>query len=180
MFKKIGIIVFVLLSFNLAGCAGLGNMKEVAFQNKPEEDKATVNFVRRSVFMGDGAKSEVWDGESFVGTLGAGELLQYQVEPGEHLFMVELQNMWAVAQGNIEASKTYYLKLNLTGWSIILGAADALDDRIAEWKTMTTIAKDESKPKPVPEKYIVEARKVIKRVEDGNANVTRITEEHAL
>ena len=88
--------------------------------------------------------------------------------------------MWAVAQGNIEAGKTYYLKLNLTGWSIILGAADALDDRIAEWKTMTTIAKDESKPKPVPEKYIVEARKVIKRVEDGNANVTRITEEHAL
>ena len=44
---------------------------------------------------------------------------------------------------------------------------------------MTTIVKDEATSKPVPEKYVEEARGVLKRVADGNANVTRITEEHA-
>lgn len=180
MFKRFGIVAFVFLAMNLSGCAGLGNMKEVAFQNKPEENKATVNFVRRSVFMGDGAKSEVWDSEKFIGTLSAGELLQYQADPGEHLFMVNLQGSWAVAQGVLEAGRTYYLKMNLTGWSVILGAADATDERIAEWNTMTTVVKDETTSKPVPQKYIDEAKRTIKRVEDGNANVTHISEENAL
>tara|TARA_Y100000766_G_scaffold278810_1_gene286099 strand:+ start:727 stop:1362 length:636 start_codon:yes stop_codon:yes gene_type:complete len=180
MLKHLGMVSFLLIAFNLTGCAGLANMKEVEFQNAPTQNKATVNFVRRSVFMGDGVKGEVWDGESLVGTLPSGRLLQYQADPGEHTFMMNLQGNWAVAQGDLEAGKTYYLKLNLTGWGpIIIGAAVANDPRIDEWNEMTTIVKDEATSKPVPEKYVEEARGVLKRVADGNANVTRITEEHA-
>lgn len=180
MFKNIGMVSFLLLAFNLGGCAGLANMKEVQFQNMPEENKATVNFVRRSVFMGDGVKGEVWDSENLVGTLESGRLLQYQAEPGEHTFMMSLQGHWAVAQGDLEAGKTYYLKMNLTGWGpIIIGAADANDPRIEEWNEMTTVVKDEATSKPVPAEYVEEAKRLLKRVENGDANVTRITDQHA-
>lgn len=181
MIKQVGIIGFLLAAFSLGGCAGLANMKEVQFQNMPVENKATVNFVRRSVFMGDGAKAEVWDSENLVGTLAAGRLLQYQAAPGEHTFMMNLQGHWAVARGELVAGKTYYLKMNMTGWGpIIIGAADATDARIEEWNEMTTVVKDDMTSKQVPQKYVEEAKKVLMRIENGNANVTRITEQHAL
>ncbi|MDO6474670.1 hypothetical protein Q4520_04520 [Alteromonas sp. 1_MG-2023] len=180
MYKIIGMAAFLMLTLNLAGCAGLGNMKEIEFREAPEQNQATVNFVRRSIFMADGANSEVWDGDEFVGTLKAGTLIQYQTTPGKHTFMVSLQGHWAVAEGELEAGKSYYLKLNLTGWGpIILGVADSMDSRIEEWNTMKTVARDDATSKPVPPKYIEQARATLKRVEDGNANVTHITSEHA-
>ena len=44
---------------------------------------------------------------------------------------------------------------------------------------MKTVARDDATSKPVPPKYIEQARATLKRVEDGNANVTHITSEHA-
>ena len=94
--------------------------------------------------------------------------------------MMSLQGHWAVAQGDLKAGKTYYLKMNLTGWGpIIIGAADADDSRIEEWNEMTTVVKDEATSKPVPAEYVEEAKRLLKRVENGNANVTRITDQHA-
>ena len=180
MIKKIGLVGLLIVAFGLGGCAGLANMKEVQFQNMPDENKATVNFVRRSILMGDGVKSEVWDSENLVGTLAAGRLLQYQTEPGEHTLMINFQGHWAVAQGVLEAGKNYYLKLNMTGWGpIIIGAAEASDPRIEEWNEMTTVIKDDVNSKQVPQKYVEEAKKVLTRIENGNANVTKITEQHA-
>ena len=71
--------------------------------------------------------------------------------------------------------------MNMTGWGpIIIGAADATDARIEEWNEMTTVIKDDVTSKQVPQKYVEEAKKILKRIENGNANVTRITEQHAL
>ena len=44
---------------------------------------------------------------------------------------------------------------------------------------MTTVVKDEATSKPVPAEYVEEAKRLLKRVENGNANVTRITDQHA-
>lgn len=181
MLRRIRIVGFLVFVLGLTGCAGLGNMKEVPFQNEVKPGMATVNIVRRAVFMGDGAKVEVWDGEKFIGTLNAGKLLQYDAEPGVHTFMVYMQGSWGVAKGELKAGKSYYLKFNMSGWGpISLGVAPSFDQRISEWKTMDTVVIDESAPKDVPEKYILKARQTLQRIEDGNANVTMITDANAL
>ncbi|MCD9459238.1 hypothetical protein [Marinibactrum halimedae] len=156
-------------------------MKVVEFQTQSKPDMATVNIVRRAVFYGDGVKVEAWDGEKFIGTLGPGELLQYQAEPGMHTFLASMKHSWAVAQGELEAGKTYYLKFNMSGWSAVnLGVAKPTDPRIPEWNRMTTIIIDESDPKPVAQKYISRAQRILKKVEDGTAIITPITDANAM
>lgn len=167
--------------FGLTGCTGLGQMKETKFENGIERDMAMVNFVRRSVFIGDGAQVEAWDGDKFIGTLGSGRLLQYKAKPGNHTFMVYVQGSWGIAKGELKSGKTYYLKFNMSGGGpVSLGAAKSDDPRIDEWKTMKTVSLDESSSKPVPKKYVVAARKILERVETGDANVTPISGINAL
>lgn len=181
MLRNICIFSFLIFILGLTGCAGLGNMKAVEFQTEAKPDMATVNIVRRSVFMGDGAKVETWDGDKFIGTLSAGKLLQYHATPGVHTFMVYVQGYWGVAKGELKPGKSYYLKFNMSGWGpVSLGVAKSTDPRIAEWNTMNTVSIDESSPKVVPEKYTLQARKVLQRIEDGNANVTPIADINAL
>ncbi|EWH09562.1 hypothetical protein DS2_12043 [Catenovulum agarivorans DS-2] len=181
MIKHIKVVAVLFAAIMMSGCAGLGAMKQVQFQDNAKPDTAMVNIVRRAVFMGDGAKVEVWDGDQFIGTLGAGELLQYEAEPGVHTFMVYVQGSWGVAKGELKAGKSYFLKFNMSGFGpISLGVADSNDPRIAEWKTMKTITIDKAATKEVPEKYIQAARKILTRVENGQANVTQIVDGHAL
>lgn len=178
LFRTIGLFIVVL---GLTGCAGLANMKQVEFQTEAKPDMATVNIVRRAVFMGDGAKVEAWDGDKFIGTLSAGKLLQYETEPGVHTFMVYVQGSWGVAKGELKPGKKYYLKFNMTGWGPInLGVAKSSDPRISEWNTMDTVAIDKSSPKDIPEKHVLKARKILQRIEDGNAIVTPIDDVNAL
>lgn len=181
MLKNFRVIGFFVVLLGLTGCSGLGNMKEVQFQAETKPDVATVNIVRRAVFMGDGAKVEAWDGDEFIGTLSAGKLLQYEATPGTHTFMVYVQGAWGVAKGDLKPGKTYYLKFNMSGWGpISLGVAKSTDPRIPEWNTMSTVSIDKSSPKKVPEKYVLKAQKILQRVKSGNANVTPITDRNAL
>ncbi len=176
MFKFFRIIGFFVVVFGLSGCAGLGNMKEVEFQTEAKPDMATVNIVRRAVFMGDGAKVEAWDGDEFIGTLSAGKLLQYEATPGIHTFMVEYQGAWGIAKGELKPGKTYYLKFNMGGWGPnILEVAKSTDPRIPEWNTMSTVTIDTSSPKEVPEKYVLKAQEILKWVESGSATRSRFT-----
>ena len=177
-------IFFIVFMFTLVGCVGLGNMKEVKFQHEIESDMAMVNIIRRSILLGDGLMAEAWDGDKFIGSLKAGRLLQYKTKPGIHTFMVHNPDGvggWGVAKGELKPGKTYYLKLNITGLGPInLGAAESSDPRINEWNTMTTVSLDTESPKDIPEKLILNARKILARVEEGNANVTPITDINAL
>jgi hypothetical protein len=45
---------------------------------------------------------------------------------------------------------------------------------------MSTVAIDKSSPKEVPKKYILKAEKILRRVENGDANITPITDDNAL
>jgi hypothetical protein len=176
-------ITFVAFFVGLTGCssAGLGNMKEVSFENEITSDMAMINIVRWGNYSGDGPKVELWDGEAFIGSLGPGRLLQYKVIPGNHIFMVSAQGAWGVARGDMEPGKTYYLKVNITGWGpMSLGAAKSDDPRIEKWNKMKTVTIDKAVPKAIPEKVLVSVRSTLKRVEEGRANVTPITENNAL
>ncbi|MBV1928272.1 MAG: hypothetical protein KUG81_02015 [Gammaproteobacteria bacterium] len=180
MFKLLKFTTVIIFFGVITGCAGLGNMKEVAFEEEIESDMAMVNIVRRRVFLGDGAKVEVWDGDKFIGTLEAGKLLQYKTTPKTHTFMVYVQGSWGVAKGDLKEGKTYYLKFNQGFGAVNLGVAKHDDPRIREWSTMTTVAVDNTLQKKVPQKYIDSARQTLKRVSDGNAIVTPIYDSNAL
>jgi len=92
--------VSLIVMVPLTGCiGGLAKMERVAFVDEAVADQALVNIVRPRVFLGDGANNDIWDGDKFIGTLGAGKLIQYKAIPGYHVFMVYVQGQWGAARG---------------------------------------------------------------------------------
>ncbi|NHQ86238.1 hypothetical protein HA050_08925 [Iodobacter sp. HSC-16F04] len=125
-------------------------MQNTKLVNTVKPDFALVTFVRPAVFFGDGLDIDVWDGEHFVGSLGAGKLIQHEVEPGEHLFLANSEN-WSYVSGNLIAGKHYFIKANLFPGvlygRVALGVAQNTDPRIQEWqkKLKPTHASDKDK-----------------------------------
>jgi hypothetical protein len=64
-----------------------------------------VTFVRESVWMGDGIHFYLWDGETFIGTLSAGTLVQYRVAPGPHVLMANSEN-WSYVKADLQPAST--------------------------------------------------------------------------
>ena len=166
----------------LAGCiGGLAKMERVAFVDEAVADQALVNIVRLRVFLGDGANTDMWDGDKFIGTLGAGKLIQYKAIPGYHVFMVYVQGQWGAARGELKPGKTYYLKVNQGYGRIILGVAKSNDPRIERWNAkLTPVAIDDSRLKDIPQKFVDKARIVLEGVNSGSYRSHLIGDEHAI
>ncbi|GAB1256768.1 hypothetical protein NBRC116494_12700 [Aurantivibrio plasticivorans] len=99
--------VTMLLAVSLFGCAS-AKMEAVLRTDVIEPGKALVNFIRPSVFIGDGVTFEMWDGDIFVGLLKPGTMIQHQVKPGKHTFMVDLKNQpWSHVKANLQAGESY-------------------------------------------------------------------------
>lgn len=110
----ISLLVFV--SF-LSSCAGtIVNMREVPpdkVVTAPESGKALVVFMRPSGF-GFAISSSVFevkgDTLSLVGIIAAKAKVAYQVEPGNHLFMV-VSEAADFMSADLQANKTYYVRV---------------------------------------------------------------------
>ena len=74
---------------------------------KPDESTAVVSIIRRSVLMGDAWNYDVWDGDEYIGELGAGNLLQHRAKPGEHVFLLMARgvHIWAYMKADLVAGK---------------------------------------------------------------------------
>ena len=177
-------IFFLLIAIQVSGCAlgGIAKMQKTDFIEKFEPDKVLVNFVRPKVFAGDGVNVDMWDGDKFIGTLGAGKMIQYITTPGEHIFMASAQGLWGIAKGDLIAGKKYYLKYNNGFGFIVLGVAKSSDPRIEKWNTSlspVSINKSNS-PLPVSEKHTKKAQAILERMEEGTAKYNLISEENAI
>src|SRR5687767_6715547 len=95
----------------LVGCAA-APMRPAQFKATAEPAQATVTFVRESVWMGDGIHLYLWDGDTFIGTLSAGTLVQYRVAPGPHVFMANSEN-WSYVKADLQPGKSYFIKANM-------------------------------------------------------------------
>lgn len=114
--KKINSIYFALLliALILPGCAGtVKNMRSVSPEQivtAPEEGKSMLIFMRPST-LGFGIQSSVFeiqeDSPALVGIVAAKMKVAYQLEPGEHLFMVVGESADFMS-AELEANKTYY------------------------------------------------------------------------
>jgi len=102
------------LALFLSGCAGtVKNMQTVSpekFDSTPDEGKSMVIFMRPST-LGYAIQSSVFeiidDQPSLVGIVAAKTQVSYELEPGQHLFMVVGESadfMYA----DLAANKTYY------------------------------------------------------------------------
>lgn len=95
----------------LGGCAAF--MPSAPLIERAPEGKALVTFVRPAVFIGDGLLIYLWDRDRSLGILVAGALVQYQAEPGEHLFLASTGDFaprrWTFAKANLEAGKQYFI-----------------------------------------------------------------------
>ncbi len=96
-----------------AACSGhvhldyMSPVPEAEVEVPPDPGKALIVFMRagRYAFL---AQAEVWHGERLVGLFGTRTKVAWQVEPGEHHFMVTSEAAdFMVA--NVEAGKTYYV-----------------------------------------------------------------------
>ena len=108
------LITVLLLALLLSGCAGtVKNMRTVPPDQvdfAPDEGKSMVVFMRPST-LGFAIQSSVFviteDKPSLVGIVAAKAKVSYQLESGQHLFMVVGESadfMYA----DLEANKTYY------------------------------------------------------------------------
>jgi hypothetical protein len=130
--RLVGVLMFIAL---LCGCSSM-TMQKTSLVSTPQGDAALVTFVRPAVFLGDGVSVDIWDGDSFVGVLAAGTLVQHEVKPGEHLFLAKAEN-WSYTTANLLPGKKYFVKANIFPGvlyaRVALAAVPKTDSRIEEW-----------------------------------------------
>ena len=171
-----------IVAASLTGCAAVP-MQPVKFQATADDSYALVTFVRESVFMGDGIHLYLWDGETFVGTLSAGTLVQYQAAPGPHVFMASSEN-WSYVKANLVAGKHYFIKANMfPGFATMRSAMVPVknkDARIDQWpKRLPTKAVIADKRAKYVRERTAGAATALKNFNSGAVTFAEITDENA-
>jgi hypothetical protein len=129
--------VLIAISTESNAATSSGSHHDSTAYLKPDDSTAVVSFIRRSVFMGDGWNYDVWDGDQYVGLLGAGKLLQHRASPGEHLYMLMARgvHVWAYMKANVVAGKEYFARAYPIPFSL-QSVNSTSDERVDTWATM--------------------------------------------
>jgi hypothetical protein len=104
---------------------------------KPDESTAVVSFIRRAVLMGDGWNYDVWDGDEYIGVLGAGNLLQHRAKPGEHIYLLMARGLhiWTYMKADLVAGKNYFARALPIPFSLQPADSNS-DERVDTWASM--------------------------------------------
>jgi hypothetical protein len=135
---------------------------------KPDESTAVVSIIRRSVLMGDGWNYDVWDGDKYVGLLGAGNLLQHRAAPGEHVYLLMARGMhvWTYMKANLVAGKEYFARAYPIPFS--LQAVDThSDERVDTWAEMKISRVKDGAPEKAVEKFGAELQLALAAYRNG-------------
>ncbi len=182
MITRMRLAATVLLASLSMGCASI-RMEPAQFRQAAAPGKALVTFVRPKTVFPGGPPIDLWDGAHFIGGLMAGAIIQYEVTPGEHLFMARSDQNWSYASGAVVEGKRYYIKTNFSpgflAAHVSLGIADRLDLRIEEWETLKATASPEAARVKFESANQPEVQKRIQKFRDGDVRVARITDKHA-
>jgi len=103
------ILLIVVLLFSIGASAAMldTSLVEDTTLAKPVEGKTMVYFARRdaSAFL---IKFSIYDGDLFLGKLGANKYFAYECDPGKHVFMAKSENT-SYVEAELEAGKTYVM-----------------------------------------------------------------------
>jgi hypothetical protein len=108
-------LVFILVVLFFWGCAGsVKNMREIPDEHAayaPGQDRALIVFMR-PFFLGSAFQSSVFklvdDNPELIGIVAAKKKVAYNIEPGEHLFMV-IGESADFMKADVLPGKTYYV-----------------------------------------------------------------------
>ena len=167
------LVALCVLAFGLlTGCASV-KMQETALVHAPKNSVAIVNFVRTRVFFGDGLPVDIWDGQTYVGSLAAGAMIQYEAVPGKHLFLGNSEN-WSYASADLQAGKQYFVKANIFPGvlygRVALGAAKPDDPRITDWLTLKPMAATDADRKDAEDKKRDKVKAAVADFEAGKVS----------
>lgn len=179
--KKIIVIVCLCSIWFVTGCASV-KMRPAPAMAAPTKDEVVVNFVRPRIWVGDGIHVDLWDGETFIGTLKAGTKIQYKTTPGNHVFLADAEN-WAYLVGELEGGKEYYFKANIFPGvmtaRVAMGVAYPGDKRVREWEDdFQSVMPIEADRVRVESENAAEVRKALDKYEAGEVSSGEITAEH--
>jgi hypothetical protein len=104
---------------------------------KPDGSTAVVSFIRRAAFMGDAWDYDIWDGNEYVGSLGAGNLLQHRAKPGEHVYLMMARgvHIWAYMKADVLPGKEYFARAFRAPFSLEPVDSNS-DERVETWASM--------------------------------------------
>jgi len=106
-------IVLILLALISMGAAAQETVVgEDTLLAKPGEGKAMVYLARRSS-MAVLIKFKLYDGDLYLGKLGADKYFAYECDPGKHVFIGKGENT-SYVEADLEEGKTYVIDLKVT------------------------------------------------------------------
>jgi hypothetical protein len=135
---------------------------------KPDESTAVVSFIRRTVFMGDGWNYDVWDGEEWVGVLGAGNLLQHRAKPGQHVYLLMARgvHLWAYMKADVVAGKEYFARAFPIPFSLQPVDSNS-DERVETWAAMPIARRKNGDKEKWTEKFGAELQLALAAYRNG-------------
>ena len=108
--KKLLFLLFIILSANTFAQETEPKQTEEVLA-KPGKGKCMVYIARRET-AALLVKFSIYDGDIFLGKLGAKKYFAYECDPGEHVFIAKGENTFYV-DANLEEGKTYVMDLKI-------------------------------------------------------------------
>jgi hypothetical protein len=147
------LVLCVLSVTFMVGCASSA-MVPTTKLDKAEADFALVNFIRPSYF-GGAIKFGLWDRGTVIGILTAGQCIQFQAAPGDHLFMARAEN-WGAVKATVAAGKVYTIiaepRMGLMKAGVHLEVVKPGDARLKGWmESLTVVSMDSAERKAYSE-----------------------------
>ena len=163
------IFAFALLLF-FSGCSGLAKMKPAKRLQFAPPEKALVNFVRPYNFAGGGSNRDLWHEDEYIGSISNASMVQYLVEPGMQLFMTNNYNKgWKHLYLNVEAGKTYYVRVEVYFSGFELEKIAQLDYKTKSWiDELLVTSIDAKNSKAIPSSEIASAKRNAARFKSTN------------
>ena len=166
----------------LCTCNKAPLMEETARMDIPHLDKAVVTFVRSSI-MAPTTKSGIWDRENFVGEIKARSYIQYETEPGEHLFLAQSE-VWSYLVAHLQGGRQYVVKAEVIPGSnspriqltpVIPGGRTTKAD-IDEWfEDLEGYKPSESVAEAYVRGHLPALKKAVKRYDEGRVTFENLS-----
>jgi hypothetical protein len=156
-------------------------MQKSHIMEHTDSNTAVVNFVRPSIFVGDGVDYDLWDGSKFIGELGAGTIVQYKTTPGSHVFMSK-GRYWAYVKADLTGGKQYFIKLSILPFGgLVLSAIEAQNNpKVKDWYSYQPKELIAEKGESYAAGKKEEAEKALKEFSEGRASGFDLKPEHGI
>ena len=170
-----------------AGCSGTGKKptpaetdkpanrmtRDLSVPTSPPAGKTLVCFHRPYNKRGRWVTTGLWDGASFVGTVGTGHSIAYVCDPGQHYFSSRSAGPVGVVEAQLLPDKTYDLCVYVEGMANIMRVVpvkdiDRTQNRVATWSRENLWVKRDAAAAEFEQQNAQRVKEVLREYVEGN------------